>query len=136
MKFYSYEDICEKISDKVKSVEDLYNLPVTEFEREGCDCWYDDFLEDPEYQGRQYFVSGNCMEDFYSAYYLINCRPECDYLVLLEYDGCLYFVFSSVGVANLANRFYGKLEELLRRLCELTDCLDGLKRYGFELYPF
>lgn len=137
MKIYSYEDICEKISDKVKSVEDLLSLPVTDFEREGCDLWFDDYLHDSEYQERQYLVGVNCMEDFYSAYYLINCRRnEFDFLALLEYDDSLFFVFSFVGIANLTDKFLRKREELLRNVNELTDCLVGLEQFGNDVYPF
>ena len=36
-KLYKKADILEKISDKVKTVDDLLNLPLTEFDRECCD---------------------------------------------------------------------------------------------------
>ena len=128
MKIYFYKDICEKISDKVKSVEDLFNLPVTEFDREGCDLWFDDYLS--EYQERRYLVDDNCMESFYSAYYLVNVRPECDFLVLLEYDKSLFFVLSFVGIAKLTDKFLREREMLLRKVNELTDCLVGLEQFG------
>lgn len=36
-KLYKKADILEKISDKVKTVDDLLNLPLSEFDRECCD---------------------------------------------------------------------------------------------------
>lgn len=38
-KLYKKADILEKISDKVKTVDDLLNLPLSEFDRECCDYW-------------------------------------------------------------------------------------------------
>lgn len=39
-KLYKKADILEKISDKVKTVDDLLNLPLSEFDRECCDYWF------------------------------------------------------------------------------------------------
>lgn len=44
-KLYKKADILEKISDKVKTVDDLFNLPLSEFDRECCDYWFNDYLE-------------------------------------------------------------------------------------------
>lgn len=44
-KLYKKADILEKISDKVKTVDDLLNLPLSEFDRECCDYWFNDYLE-------------------------------------------------------------------------------------------
>lgn len=43
-KLYKKADILEKISDKVKTVDDLLNLPLSEFDRECCDYWFNDYL--------------------------------------------------------------------------------------------
>lgn len=44
-KLYKKADILEKISDKVKTVDDLLNLPLSEFDRECCDYWFNDYLD-------------------------------------------------------------------------------------------
>ena len=41
-KLYKKADILEKISDKVKTVDDLLNLPLSEFDRECCDYWFNE----------------------------------------------------------------------------------------------
>ena len=42
-KLYKKADILQKISDKVKTVEDLFNLPLSEFDRECCDYWFNEY---------------------------------------------------------------------------------------------
>ena len=54
-KLYKKADILEKISDKVKTVDDLLNLPLTEFDRECCDYWFNDYLGSKEYRDRGYY---------------------------------------------------------------------------------
>lgn len=55
-KLYKKADILEKISDKVKTVDDLLNLPLSEFDRECCDYWFNDYLDSKEYRDRGYYV--------------------------------------------------------------------------------
>lgn len=54
-KLYKKADILEKISDKVKTVDDLLNLPLSEFDRECCDYWFNDYLDSKEYRDRGYY---------------------------------------------------------------------------------
>lgn len=54
-KLYKKADILEKISDKVKTVDDLFNLPLSEFDRECCDYWFNDYLDSKEYLDQGYF---------------------------------------------------------------------------------
>ncbi len=51
-KVYKKADILEKISDRVKMVDDLYHLPPDLFDRELFDYWYSVYLDD--YQDRGY----------------------------------------------------------------------------------
>ena len=127
MKIYRRSDILEKISHKVKTVEDLYNLPVSDFDPDACDCWYDEYLHDSEYQARQFIVNSNCLEMFFSAFYLMEVRPECHYLVLLEFDDCLYFIFSPTGAALVKDIFTSRRDDHLRLVCDMTYCIDGLE---------
>lgn len=76
-KLYKKADILEKISDKVKTVDDLLNLPLTEFDRECCDYWFNDYLGSKEYRDRGYYVVCPDKEFFYDAFYLMECRKEC-----------------------------------------------------------
>lgn len=66
-KLYKKADILEKISDKVKTVDDLLNLPLSEFDRECCDYWFNDYLDSKEYRDRGYYVVCPDKEFFYDA---------------------------------------------------------------------
>lgn len=88
-KLYKKADILEKISDKVKTVDDLLNLPLSEFDRECCDYWFNDYLDSKEYRDRGYYVVCPDKEFFYDAFYLMECRKECKFLEKLETENNL-----------------------------------------------
>ena len=73
-KVYKKADILEKISDRVKMVDDLYHLPPDLFDRELFDYWYSVYLDD--YQDRGYDDFDFDLRDirlFYYAFYLMEC---------------------------------------------------------------
>ena len=125
-KFYSKTQILYQISDKLKSLDDFLRLSPDEFDRESCDYWYDEYLEDPEYQERGYICNSKDKEFFYSAFYLMEIRPECNFLCLVEVDDSLYFVFSRMGLINLKSHLYKRREKLLLEVSGLTQLLPFL----------
>ena len=122
-KIYSKSEILDKISDKVKSVEDLSKLSRGEFDRECCDYWYDEYLNDSEYRNRGYITNSTDIEFFISAFYLMECRKECKYLVLVEVEDSLYFIFDPRGLTHLQELLEQRREELLRKVSGLTTLL-------------
>lgn len=134
-KLYKKADILEKISDKVKTVDDLLNLPYSEFDRVFCDCWFNEYLEDEEYLNRGYYVACLDKEFFYEAFYLMECRKECQFLVLIEFGESLYFIFDPVGFSTLESYFTNKREDLLREVADLTAFLPFLRQNNPD-YPF
>lgn len=133
-KLYQKADILEKISDKVKTVDDLLNLPHSEFDREFCDYWFNRYLEDDEYLNRGYYVFPD-KEFYYEAFYLMECRKECKFLVLIEFGEILYFIFDPVGFSTLESYFTNKREDLLREVADLTAFLPFLRQNNPD-YPF
>lgn len=129
-KLYKKADILEKISDKVKTVDDLLNLPLSEFDRECCDFWFNDYLDSKEYLDRGYFHVSPDKEFFYEAFYLMECRKECKFLVLIEFGESLYFIFDPVGFSTLESFLTNKREDLLREVADLTAFLP----YFFHIY--
>ena len=111
-KLYKKADILEKISDKVKTVDDLLNLPLCEFDRECCDYWFNDYLDSKEYRDRGYYVVCPDKEFFYDAFYLMECRKECKFLVLIEFGEILYFIFDPVGFSTLESFLTNVLVEV------------------------
>lgn len=134
-KLYKKADILEKISDKVKTVEDLLNLPLSEFDRECCDYWFNDYLDDEEYLNRGYYVNSTDKEYFYEAFYLMECRKECKFLVLIEFGERLYFIFDSVGFSTLESSLTNYREDLLREVADLTNFIPFLRQNNPD-YPF
>lgn len=134
-KLYKKADILEKISDKVKTVDDLFNLPLSEFDRECCDYWFNDYLGSKEYLDRGYFHVSPDKEFFYEAFYLMECRKECKFLVLIEFGESLYFIFDPVGFSTLESFLTNKREDLLREVADLTAFLPFLRQNNPD-YPF
>lgn len=100
-KVYKKADILEKISDKVKTVDDLYHLPRDLFDRELFDSWYSIYLD--YYQDRGYDDFDWDLRDiriFYYAFYLIECHDCCN------------LVLNSLGVENALYTLY-KVDEHL-----------------------
>lgn len=134
-KLYKKADILEKISDKVKTVDDLLNLPLSEFDRELCDYWFNEYLDDEEYLNRGYYGDFSDKGCFYDAFYLMECRKECKFLVLIEFGECLFFIFDPVGFSTLESYFTNKREDLLREVADLTSFLPFLRQNNPD-YPF
>ncbi len=137
-KLYKKADILEKISDKVKTVDDLFNLPLSEFDRECCDYWFNDYLDSKEYLDQGYFHVWSLehfKEYFYEAFYLMECRKECKFLVLIEFGESLYFIFDPVGFSTLESFLTNKREDLLREVADLTAFLPFLRQNNPD-YPF
>lgn len=129
-KVYKKADILEKISDRVKMVDDLYHLPPDLFDRELFDYWYSVYLDD--YQDRGYDDFDFDLRDirlFYYAFYLMECRGCCN-LVLIEFGDMIYFIFDPSGFATLESKFRNEREELLRKVSDLTNLLPVLEREG------
>ena len=134
-KVYKKADIFEKISDKVKTVDDLYHLPRDLFDRERFDSWYSIYLDD--YQDRGYDDFDCDLPDiriFYYAFYLMECRDCCN-LVLIEFGDMMYFIFDPSGFATLESKFRNEREELLRKVSDLTNLLPVLVANNPD-YPF
>lgn len=134
-KLYKKADILEKISDKVKTVDDLYHLPRDLFDRELFDSWDSIFLD--YYQDRGYDDFDWDLRDiriFYYAFYLIECRDCCN-LVLIEFGDMMYFIFDPSGFATLESKFRNEREELLRKVSDLTNLLPVLVSNNPD-YPF
>ena len=134
-KLYKKADILEKISDKVKTVDDLYHLPPDLFDRELFDYWYSVYLDD--YQDRGYDDFDFDLRDirlFYYAFYLMECRGCCN-LVLIEFGDMMYFIFDPSGFATLESKFRNEREELLRKVSDLTNLLPVLVSNNPD-YPF
>lgn len=125
-KLYKKADILEKISDKVKTVDDLLNLPLSEFDRECCDYWFNDYLDSKEYRDRGYYVVCPDKEFFYDAFYLMECRKECKFLVLIEFGEILYFIFDPLETENnlCASRDIRLVAILKQQLEGLVSCED------------
>lgn len=135
-KVYKKADILEKISDKVKTVDDLLHLPRSEWDRELCDFWFNDMINDEYYQTRGYNVFYSLdMNSFFDAFYLMECCDRCKFLVLIEFGERLYFVFDSCGFATLENDIRNEREELLRKVADLTNLLPVLVANNPD-YPF
>ena len=135
-KIFEKADILEKISDKVKTVDDLFKLPISEFDRELCDFWFNDSLNYEENLERGYLVIDNYSNDieyFYDAFYLMECCERCKHLVLLEFGERLYFIFDPVAFSIIEDDLLREREELLRDVCEITNALPVIR--GFA-YPF
>lgn len=134
-KLYQKADILEKISDKVKTVDDLDHLSRDVFDRELFDYWYSVYLD--EYQDRGYDDFGfefTDMRIFYYAFYLMECRDCCN-LVLIEFGDLMYFIYDSCGFAALESKFRNEREELLRKVSDLTNLLPVLVANNPD-YPF
>lgn len=119
-KVYKKADILEKISDRVKMVDDLYHLPPDLFDRELFDYWYSVYLD--YYQDCGYDDFDFDLRDirlFYYAFYLMECRGCCN-LVLIEFGDMIYFIFDPSGFATLESKFRNEREELLRKVSDLT----------------
>ena len=110
-KVYKKADILEKISDRVKMVDDLYHLPPDLFDRELFDYWYSVYLDD--YQDRGYDDFDFDLRDirlFYYAFYLMECRGCCN-LVLIEFGDMILPVLllskvsSEMNVKNFFARY-------------------------------
>lgn len=134
-KVYKKADILEKISDKVKTVDDLNHLACVEFDRELCNYWYRVYLD--EYQDRGYDDFDWDLPDiriFYYAFYLIECRDCCD-IVLVEFGDMMYVIYDHWGFSTLESKFRNEREELLRKVSDLTNLLPVLVANNSD-YPF
>lgn len=123
------------INVHLMNVYDLLNLPLSEFDRECCDFWFNDYLDSKEYLDRGYFHVCPYKEIFYEAFYLMECRKECKFLVLIEFGESLYFIFDPVGFSTLESFLTNKREDLLREVADLTAFLPFLRQNNPD-YPF
>lgn len=133
IKIYKKADILEKISDKVKTVDDLYKLPVSEFYPEAVELYFNDMFNYEETQERGYSVESPDIEFFYDAFYLIERCERFKNLVLIEFGERLYFVFDLNAFAIIENDLMSEREDLLHDVCEITNALPVIR--GFY-YPF
>lgn len=132
-KIYKKADILEKISDKVKTVDDF--LHSSYFDRESFEYWLNTYLD--VYQDRGYDDFDFEFFDvrlFYYAFYLMECRDCCN-LVLIEFGDMMYFIFDSCGFSTLESKFRNEREELLRKVSDLTNLLPVLVANNPD-YPF
>lgn len=134
-KVYKKADILEKISDRVKTVDDLDHVSRDLFDRETFEYWLNIYLDDYQDQGYDDFdFEFFDVRIFYYAFYLMECRSFSD-VVLIEYGERMYCIYESVGFATLESMFRNEREELLRKVADLTNLLSVLAANNPD-YPF
>lgn len=134
-KVYKKADILEKISDRVKTVDDLDHVSRDLFDRELFERWLNIYLDDYRDQGYDDF-DFEFFDDriFYYAFFLMELRCFSD-VVLIEYGERMYCIYESVGFATLESKFRNDREELLRKVADLTNLLPILVESNPD-YPF
>lgn len=134
-KVYKKSDILEKISDRVKTVDDFLRLPGSLFDRESFEHWLNIYLDDYQDQGYDDFdFEFFDVRLFYYAFFLMELHGFSD-LVLIEYGERMYFIYDSVGFATLESKFRNDREDLLCKVADLTNLLPVLVESNPD-YPF